>query len=163
MNLIENLQDFVLSLPEAIQFLGVMLAAMVPFVENYGAVVIGSVAGVPIWVTVILAVLGNIAIIVVITLIASRTRSAVINRSSRPAQEGPSPRQQRIQRLFDRYGVPGVTLLGMLLVPTHFIAPTLVSFGSPRAVVILWHAIAITVYGVITGLLLAGMFSIMGV
>lgn len=45
MNFIESLQDFVLGLPEAVQFLGVALAAMVPFVENYGAVIIGSVAG----------------------------------------------------------------------------------------------------------------------
>lgn len=36
--MIESLQNFVLGLPEAIQFLGVALAAMVPFVENYGAV-----------------------------------------------------------------------------------------------------------------------------
>ena len=54
-SLIESLQNFVLSLPEAVQFLGVALAAMVPFVENYGAVMIGSIAGIPIWAVVLMA------------------------------------------------------------------------------------------------------------
>src|SRR5690625_5552954 len=69
MNFIESIQDFVLGLPEAIQFLGVALAAMVPFVENYGAVMIGSITGVPVWAVVIMAIVGNITIIALFTLI----------------------------------------------------------------------------------------------
>lgn len=164
MNFIESLQNFVLGLPEAIQFIGVALAAMVPFVENYGAVVIGTVVGIPVWAAVIMAILGNLAIIVLITLISGRTRDAVLARrvGTAPEPAALSGRQQRVRQLFDRYGIPGVTLLGMLLVPTHLIAVTLVSFGCSRTGVIVWQAIAITLYAGIAGALMVGLFTLSG-
>lgn len=164
MNFIETLQDFVLGLPEAIQFLGVALAAMVPFVENYGAVVIGTVAGIPIWATVVMAIIGNVAVIALITLISGSTRDVVLARKQPAGEWQPNGngKRKRIRELFDRYGIPGVTLLGMLLVPTHVIAVTLVSFGCSRTAVIVWHAIAITIYAAVTGALMAGLFSLTG-
>lgn len=165
-NLIESLQNFVLGLPEAVQFLGVALAAMVPFVENYGAVMIGSIAGIPIWAVVLMAILGNMAIIALITLISGRTRDAVLARRNARSAVEPAPadrRHQRIRGLFDRYGIPGVTLLGMLVVPTHLIAATLVSFGCARANVLIWQAVAITAYAGITGAMMLGLLSLGGV
>ena len=131
MNFIESLQNFVLGLPEPVQFIGVALAAMVPFVENYGAVVIGSVAGIPIWVVVLMAIVGNLAVVALITLISGRTRDVIMARKHGTAElaVADSPSKIRVRKLFDRYGIPGVTLLGMLFVPTHLIAATLVSFG----------------------------------
>lgn len=164
MNFIETLQDFVLGLPDAIQFLGVALAAMVPFVENYGAVIIGTVAGIPIWAVVLMAIIGNLAIVALITLISGRTRDAVLARKAGAGGEPKelSARQERVKRLFDRYGIPGVTLIGMLFVPTHLIAATLVSFGSSRTGVLVWQAIAITIYAGLSGALMVGLISVVG-
>lgn len=164
MNFIESLQEFVVGLPEAIQFLGVALAAMVPFVENYGAVVIGSVAGVPVWAAVVMAIIGNVAIIALITLISGSTRDAVLARKTNTSPDEPadSGKRQRVRQLFDRYGIPGVTIFGMLLIPTHFIAAALVSFGCSRTGVIVWNAVAITLYAGLIGALMAGVFSLTG-
>jgi len=165
MNVIEAVQNFVLDLPEAIQFLGVALAAMVPFVENYGAVIIGSVAGIPIWAVVVMAVVGNLAVVALIVLISGRTRDVVLARKDRGGDvvAVASDKQQRVRRLFDRYGIPGVTIFGMLFVPTHLIAATLVSFGCSRAGVLTWQAIAIMFYAAITGALMLGLFELTGV
>lgn len=164
MNFIETLQSFVLGLPEAVQFLGVALAAMVPFVENYGAVFIGSVAGIPIWVVVLMAIVGNLAVVALITLISGSTRDAVMARkhdnTELPVADSPST--ARVRKLFDRYGIPGVTLLGMLFVPTHLIAATLVSFGLSRVGVLVWQAIAITLYAGVTGVLMYGVAGLVG-
>ena len=164
MNFIETLQNFVLGLPEAVQFLGVALAAMVPFVENYGAVVIGSVAGIPIWVVVLMAIAGNLAVVALITLISGSTRDAIMARkhdnTELPVADSPST--ARVRKLFDRYGIPGVTLLGMLFVPTHLIAATLVSFGLSRVGVLVWQAIAITLYAGVTGVLMYGVAGLVG-
>lgn len=164
MNFIESLQNFVLGLPEAVQFLGVALAAMVPFVENYGAVVIGAVAGIPIWVVIVMAIVGNLAIVALITLISGRTRDAVIARKQGTVETvvAESPSKVRVRKLFDRYGIPGVTLLGMLFVPTHLIAATLVSFGSSRTGVLVWQAIAITLYAGIAGAMMYGLAGLVG-
>lgn len=165
MNVIEAVQSFVLDLPEAIQFLGVALAAMVPFVENDGAVIIGSVAGIPIWAVVVMAVVGNLAVVALIVLISGRTRDVVLARKDRGGDvvAVASDKQQRVRRLFDRYGIPGVTIFGMLFVPTHLIAATLVSFGCSRAGVLTWQAIAIMFYAAITGALMLGLFELTGV
>lgn len=164
MNFIESLQNFVLGLPEAVQFLGVALAAAVPFVENYGAVVIGTVAGIPIWVVVFMAIAGNLGIVALITMISGRTRDAVLARrhDSASTTETDSPSRARVRKLFDRYGIPGVTLLGMLFVPTHLIAATLVSFGSSRTAVLVWQAVAITLYAGVTGAMMYGITGIVG-
>lgn len=165
MNFIESLQNFVLGLPEAIQFLGVALAAMVPLVENYGAVVIGAVAGIPIGVVVLMAIVGNLAVVALITLISGRTRDAVLARKQGPVDTavGNSPSKTRVKKLFDRYGIPGVTLLGMLVVPTHLIAATLVSFGASRSGVLVWQSIAIALYASAAGALMYGFAGLVGV
>src|SRR5699024_6397061 len=106
MNFIESLQDFVLGLQEAVQFLGVALADMLPYIENYGAVIIGSVARIPIWATVAMAVIGNVSEIALVTLIGGRTRDAVLARKAQPDAAGPADtaRSQRVPALFVRYG-----------------------------------------------------------
>src|SRR5690625_1475813 len=164
MNFIETLQEFVLGLPDAIQFLGVALAAMVPFVENYGAGSSGTDAGTPMWSVVFMAIIGNLAIVALITLISGRTRDAVLARKAGAGGEPKelSARQERVKRLFDRYGIPGVTLIGMLFVPPHLIAATLVSFGSSRTGVLVWQAIAITSYAGPSGALMVGLISVVG-
>lgn len=61
----------------------------------------------------------------------------------------------KFQRAFERYGVPGVSLLGPLLLPTQFTATMLAASGIGRARILFWQAVAIigwtTVVAVIVG------------
>lgn len=157
---VATVQDQIDNLPELIQSLGVFIASMIPFVEGYGASIIGVLLGIPLWVTVPSAVLGNLAIISVIVFVTSKTRTAIIQRQTADADEPSSPKHKRVQRLFNTYGVPGVTLLGMLLVPTHVTAPLLVSFGATQRSVIIWHAISITLYALVFSLPLMGLLNL---
>jgi uncharacterized membrane protein len=158
MDLIQNLQHFTDSLPAGLQLLGVAVSALIPFVEGEGAALIGAVAGVSPWLSIPVAVLANVAIVTVIVLSFDRIRSAVLNRRiARGQAPAPlSPRQQKTRRAFEKYGVPGVSLLGPFLLPTHFTSAALVSFGAAKGYVILWQAVAITLYaGVLGGLFYA--------
>ncbi len=49
--------------------------------------------------------------------------------------------------------MPGVSLLGPLLVPTHFTSAAMVSFGARPRAVLIWETIAIAVWGVAFGAL----------
>lgn len=148
MDFLQTLQDFTDSLPTALQFLGVAVSALVPFVEGEGAAIIGALAGVNPWLSIPVAILANIAIVTVIVVSFDRIRTAVLDRRISRGQE-PAPlsaRQRKTRRAFEKYGVPGVSLLGPFLLPTHFTSAALVSFGAAKGYVILWQAVAITLY-----------------
>ncbi|WP_150307559.1 hypothetical protein [Planctomonas psychrotolerans] len=149
--MIESLQDFTATLPTWLQWLGVMVAGAIPFIESYFGSVIGVVAGLPVPLAIGAAVLGNIATMLLLVLGAH----AVRGRTAREERER-SPRRQRLRGAFDRYGVAGVSLLGQAILPSQITSAALVSFGAPKNAVIFWQVISIilwgTAFGVITAL-----------
>lgn len=56
-------------------------------------------------------------------------------------------------RAFDRFGVPGVSLLGQTILPSQITATALVSFGATRNTVIAWPSISIALWGILFGAL----------
>lgn len=173
MNLIENFQNLVAQVPELVQPLIIALAGAIPFIEGEGAATIGILGGIHPVVAVIAAIVGNFACVAVLVLLSSGARSAVVTRHRArksvvvgaggggsvdaapvPAATG-SKRNEKFQRAFERYGVPGVSLLGPLLLPTQFTATMLAAAGVAKARVLVWQAVAIigwtTVVAVIVG------------
>lgn len=67
-----------------------------------------------------------------------------------------SARREKFQRAFERYGVPGVSLLGPLLLPTQFTATMLAAAGVGRARILIWQAVAITGWTTIIAVLVGG-------
>lgn len=59
----------------------------------------------------------------------------------------------RLKSMFDRFGVPGVSLLGQLVLPSQITSATMVGFGASRNAVILWQVISIILWGVAFGVL----------
>lgn len=68
-------------------------------------------------------------------------------------------RRAKFQRAFERYGVPGVSLLGPLLLPTQFTATMLAASGVGRARVLIWQAVAIIGWTTLVTLLVTGVVS----
>ncbi|MEV8250358.1 small multidrug efflux protein [Microbacterium sp. NPDC076768] len=160
MNLIENFQNLVAQVPELVQPLVVALAGAVPFIEGEGAASIGIIGGISPVIAVIAAIVGNFVCVAVLVTLSSGARAAVVNRTKakqlalaggiatdvevEPAPHTPtSARHQKFQRALERYGVPGVSLLGPLLLPTQFTATTLAAMGISKARVLFWQALAI--------------------
>jgi len=172
MNLIETFQDFVAQVPELVQPLIVALAGAVPFIEGEGAVSIGIIGGIHPVVAAIAAIIGNFLCVAVLVIASSGARTAIVNRSrtrqavlagggtgeveTLPAEsDRKGARREKFQRAFERYGVPGVSLLGPLLLPTHFTATMLAASGVGKVRILIWQAVAIigwtTVVAVIVG------------
>ncbi|KJL21261.1 hypothetical protein RN51_02275 [Microbacterium oxydans] len=173
MNLIETFQNLVAQVPELVQPLIVALAGAVPFVEGEGAVSIGIIGGISPVIAAIAAIVGNFLCVLVVVLVSSSARQAVVNRSRaktaalagggtteiEAADAGGAgrgtARREKFQRAFERYGVPGVSLLGPLLLPTQFTATMLAASGIGRARILFWQALAIigwtTIIAVIVG------------
>ena len=173
MNLFEMFQNLVAQVPELVQPLIVALAGAVPFIEGEGAATIGIVGGIAPVVAAVAAMIGNFACVTVVVLLASRARSAIVihhersrdavlvgagagprggsvienggarGEASAPESGRKAARRAKFQRAFERYGVPGVSLLGPMLLPTQFTATMLVAAGIAKGRVLAWQAVAI--------------------
>lgn len=150
--MIEQLQAFTDSLPPAVQWIVVIALGVIPFVESYSGSVIGVLAGLPFFVAVPAAILGNVASMLLAVFAAHRLRGFV--RGDRSEGEL-SPRRAKLKQRFERFGVAGVALLGPLALPSQITSAATVSFGASRNAVIFWQTISIIVWGIGFGALAA--------
>ncbi|PPH14661.1 small multidrug efflux protein [Rathayibacter sp. AY1G1] len=150
-------QDLIGRVPELVQPLVVAAAGAVPFIEGEGAASIGIIGGIHPVVAGLAGAIGNFVCVALLVLLGTGVRSAITGRSE---AKRTTPRRKKFQRAFTRYGVPGVSLLGPLLLPTHFTAVMLAGAGVGRGRILLWQGVAIalwtTVLTVIVGLAVSG-------
>src|SRR5699024_7823125 len=163
-NFFLTIQDFVLGLPDAIQFLGVVAVGAIPFIESYGAATIGIAAGIPIPVAVAAAIIGNVASVLLVVFGIAGIRSRA---TSGPGREtgarGGDGKRGKVAATVRRVGVPGASLLGPLVLPSQFTSAAMVGIGADRRAVAAWTSLAVALWGLAIGLAAAGLFSAAGV
>lgn len=148
--MIDQLQNFVESTDAVWQWLAIMLAAAIPFVESYFGAALGVVAGVSPPIAIIAAIIGNVISMVLLVLFGERIRHW------RKLDEKPlTNRQEKTKKFFNKYGVIGVSLLGQTVLPSQITSMTMVTFGVSKWKVIFWQVISIIMWGVLFGLLTA--------
>jgi len=146
----DALYEFTSSLPAFLQWAGVMLISAIPLVESYFGSMIGVAIGINPVVAIAAAILGNVISMLFFVLSAHGVRSKVV---SGKEERELSPRRQKLRKRFDRYGVPGVSMLGQMILPSQITSAAMVSFGAPKNTVILWQVISISMWGVVFGTL----------
>ncbi|WP_327105919.1 hypothetical protein [Nonomuraea glycinis] len=185
MSLIDAFQDLVGLVPDVVQPLIVAAAGAIPFIEGEGSVVIGIIGGIPPVVAAIAAMAGNFLIVAVLVLLSSGVRDAVVTRrrekvlardgmpvgsdsalAAAPAERSGgsrrAARRAKFQHAYERYGVPGVSLLGPLLLPTHFTATMLAASGVGKTRILIWQALAIIAWTTLTALIASGVMNAVG-
>lgn len=176
MDLVETLQNLLGQVPELLQPLIVALAGAIPFIEGEGGAAIGILGGLPPVVAAIAAMVGNFVTVAVLVLLSTGARNAVVSRRrakvqardavlvggssgsapAEPESERKAARRAKFQRAYERYGVPGVSMLGPLLLPTHFTATMLAASGVGKTRILIWQAIAIIAWTTLTALIISG-------
>ncbi|MFD2025217.1 small multidrug efflux protein [Promicromonospora aerolata] len=180
MSLIDTLQDLVAQVPDPVQPLIVAAAGAIPFIEGEGAVAIGVLGGIHPVGAAVAAVIGNFLCVAALVVLSSGARDAVVTRhrakvgaragapvgggstlevppgERRPDEVRGAARKAKFQRAYERYGVPGVSLLGPLLLPTHFTATMLAASGVGKARILFWQGVAIVGWTTLTALVVSG-------
>lgn len=146
--MLEGFREWAAGFDPLWQWFAIVVAGAVPFVESYFAGPIGILAGMTPWVAIVAAIIGNIISMVLVVLLADRLRAA-----SGAAEKALTPRRQKVKERFDRWGVPGVSLLGQNLLPSQITSGLMVGFGASRQQVIIWQVISIIIWGVSFSLL----------
>lgn len=158
-DLVLGFQDLVSQVPDLVQPLIVALAGAVPFIEGEGAAAIGIIGGIHPIAAAIAGAIGNFLCVAIIVLASSRARVAVTTRGGAVAEKPVSARREKFQKAYHRYGTPGVSLLGPLLIPTQFTAAALAATGVPARRVLLWQGIAIVMWTTIITLIITGIIT----
>ncbi|MDF2992225.1 MAG: hypothetical protein K0S37_2739 [Microbacterium sp.] len=154
-DLVLGFQNLVAGVPDLVQPLVVALAGAVPFIEGEGAAAIGIIGGIHPIVAALAGAIGNLICVAIVVLATSRVRTAVTTRrggSTKPT----TARREKFERAYHRYGTPGVSLLGPLLLPTQFTAAALTSTGVPPMRVLAWQAAAIALWTTVITLIITG-------
>lgn len=171
-DLVTGLQDLMGQVPDLVQPLLVAVAGAIPFIDE-GAVGIGVIAGVHPLVAFIANVVGSSLTVVLVVLLGSRVREAIVARRARrkaptvvpvpvgadaaplsaasavpqqQAAEEESKGKKRLRGWLNRFGVPGASLLAPLALPFSFTALFFVGAGVGKGWVILWQVISIVLW-----------------
>lgn len=142
--MIEQLQTFAAGFPDWAQWIAIVLVSAIPFVESYFGSAIGVAIGLHPAVAVAAAVVGNACSMLIFVLTAHATRTKVQSRRE-PVEQ--TPKRQRLKRAFDRFGVPGVSLLGQTMLPSQITSAAMVGFGASKNAVIGWQIVSIVLWG----------------
>lgn len=153
----QELRDYYLTfLPAALegslflQLLSIFILSLIPFIESYGAIPFGLIMfGIPIIPVFLTAVVGNWISVMAFIWIISKLRSKV--KSKKKVKE-PSKRALKARRYFEKYGVPGVSLAG-ILIGYHIAAGIPLAAKANKSYVSLWITISIILWSVVIGIL----------
>lgn len=150
--MIEQLQNFAAGFPEWAQWIAVVLVSAIPFVESYFGSAIGVAIGLHPVVAIAAAVVGNVISMLIFVLTAHKARTQV-QAKREPVEQ--TPKRQRLKRAFDRFGVPGVSLLGQTMLPSQITSAAMVGFGASKNAVIVWQIVSIILWGALFGAIAA--------
>lgn len=132
----------------------VFLAAATPWLEVLFVVPAAIIAGLPAPTVVVVAAAGNVATLVPLVFGLERMRAWWRRRrGAQHAQGEGSPRGERARRVFDRYGLPGLAVLGPLVTGVHVAAMAAIAVGAPRRATAVWLSGGVAVWAVLTGAL----------
>lgn len=131
-------------------YLTILVAAAVPWLEVLFVVPVGILAGLSPAAVVVVAAIGNIATLVPVVLGAERLRRWWRARRGRDLDDAGHGRSARAQRLTERYGLPGVALLGPLLTGIHVAALAALAGGAERRATLLWSSAGVVVWSALT-------------
>lgn len=134
-----------------VAYLAVFVAAAVPWLEVLFVVPAALLAGLGPVPTVVLAAAGNIVTLVPVVLLGERLRAWLRQRRARKrgveaVEESGS--STRATRLMDRYGVPGLALLGPLVTGAHAAALVATGSGAAPRRTLAWMAAGVVLWSV---------------
>ncbi|KQL19672.1 small multi-drug export protein [Cytobacillus solani] len=148
----------------------VFLLAAIPLFELITVIplaIIGGLAPVPV---AILGFLGNLLTILLLIVFVDKIKLLLRTRKQKrnvvteveggedQYTEGTEPeqdskKQKRARVLFDKYGLPGLTIFGPLLVGSHISAFMGMSFGSSRGLVTGWMIASLVIWTIVSTVL----------
>lgn len=132
----------------------IFLGAAIPWFEIALVIPLGIVWGLsPAWVM-ITAFAGNMLTVMLLIIGFDKFRIWYDKRQQEKGKE-PSKKNDRAVRIWNKYGLPGLSLLGPILIGTHIAAFIGMTLGATKRNTTVWMIISIGVWTLAFGILTA--------
>lgn len=148
---LEMYQEWVSSLPELVQWLSIFILGMIPYIEVQAGAITGILSGINPALSILLAMLGNFTIVLLCILLAEK-----LNNKFGKDKEELSPKRQKFNKNFEKYGVAGTAMLGWLILPSSIIGFLMVVTAKvPKRKAMFWMTVSILFWGTIVGIVIS--------
>jgi uncharacterized membrane protein len=129
----------------------VFLGAAIPWLEIALVIPLGILRGLsPFWVMT-LAFIGNMLTVLILIIAFQKVKEWMESRKQRGGK-GESKRTERGKRIWSKYGMPGLALLGPILIGTHIAAFIGLLFGASKVNTTIWMTISIALWTLVFGI-----------
>lgn len=132
----------------------VFLGAAIPWFEIALVIPLGIVWGLsPFWVM-LLAFVGNMVTVLALIIGFDRFKDWY-NKRQEAKGKAQNKKSERAKRIWNKYGLPGLALLGPILIGTHIAAFIGMTLGATKKNTTIWLTISIAVWTLTFGILTA--------
>ncbi|WP_342526314.1 small multi-drug export protein [Chryseomicrobium sp. FSL W7-1435] len=132
----------------------VFLGAAIPWLEMGLVIPVGIVTGLdPVLVTIVAAI-GNLLTVFIVIIGFERFQRWLAKRR-KAKQAEPSKRSNRAKELWKKYGLPGMIMLGPVLIGTHVAAFIALVVGGSKIQTTIWSTISIILWALVFAVLTA--------
>ncbi len=132
----------------------VFLGAAIPWLEMALVIPLGIITGLnPFWV-VIVGFVGNMVTVMALIIGFDRFKLWLSKRREGKEQKE-SKRSERAKKIWNKYGLPGMLLLGPVLIGTHIAAFIGMTLGASKRQTTIWSVISIALWAIAFGVLTA--------
>lgn len=133
------------------QYALVFLLGATPWVEIAAVIPISIVAGMHPLTVSVLAFLGNLSTVYLLAVFFDRFRQWLGRRKKE--EKAPSRRRERAVAVWNKYGTPGLALLGPLLIGSHIAVFIGILLGAKRRSMLLWMTASLVLWTAIIAVL----------
>ena len=141
----------------SVKIVVILCLSAIPFIESYFGSALGVLGGINPFVAVFVASAGNFTSMMLIVFGGNKIHGRITKNSSKQKTSGS---RKRFNYLFEKYGVPGVSLLGQTVLPSQITSGLMAAMGIRRNQIIFWQSISIVLWGSVFAALTAAGISV---
>ncbi|MBS4176089.1 small multi-drug export protein [Lederbergia citrea] len=131
------------------EYIVVFLLAATPWFEMAAVIPLGIVRGLQPLLVVILAFIGNLSTIILVVYLFEKIQAYLVKKKGIMKED--NKRQRRAKKIWNKYGLPGLAIIGPLLIGTHISAFLGMSLGATKNWTLLWMTISLVLWSVVFG------------
>ncbi|MEW4102728.1 small multi-drug export protein [Bacillus altitudinis] len=124
----------------------VFILAALPFFEVVGVVPLGILSGLYPVTTAVIGFVGNFLTVLLLIVFVDRFKAWWLKRKEEKHDEKGEKKQLKARKVWERYGLPGLALIGPFIIGSHLAAFMCMSFGTKRKQVTVWMTVSLIMW-----------------
>ncbi|MBM7714768.1 putative membrane protein [Bacillus thermophilus] len=131
------------------EYVIIFLLAAVPWIEVAAVIPLGIIRGLSSTYVVIVAFLGNLSTIILLVYLFDKIKDFWVRKKGEQKTSG--KRLVRAKRIWNKYGLPGLSLLGPIFIGIHIAAFIGLTLGATRNWTLLWMTSSLALWSIVFG------------